>query len=866
MSEQDLNRAIEEIRKDQPSDAVVQQAARRVFSNLFDSAYLPDRVGRITGCADFKALMRPYLERTLSPARISLLEDHVSECVECRRALRDARGEGLHTARQGAARPKPHERIRWFPIAAAAALAFWLAVGITGAYRGLLPGQHAIRATVVSVEGTLYRISNLGYSVVKAGEVIKNADELRTAKGSRAVVRLLNGARLEMAERSDMSVSGGWRGPSVNLERGHVIVQTADTDQRPFYLSTADLVIPVRDTAVFSVNRGMKGSRVAVAKGSTRVEEPQKVAELRAGQQVSTDGLVNVPIASEFAWSNNSDYYIGLLKELTSLQKELAAIPAPSLRYTTELAQYAPETTVIYAAIPNLSGTLTEAKKIFDQHLADSEVLRNWWAQQSAGRNGNFDSMLTHLNAISRYLGSEIVLAVPAKGLNQFGQPVVLAKVEQNGLADYLKSNLPANAEVQILTSATAPNATGQQMYVSLDNGFLAASPDLGEVKTAAALIAGRSGGAFTSRPFYNRIQQSYTTGTEYLLSVDMEQIVSKSVSNPKEVPPGFSNAEYLELARRDSNGKSETRAALSFNGSRSGIPSWLAAPGPMGSLDFVSPDATLAAAAVLKSPESILQELMSYMPDAHEQAGENDKVTSQLVADAAASLGGDVTFAIDGALLPVPAWKVAIEVYDAPRLEHAIAGFLDHFNQMTKTSGVKLETNQEQANGRTFYFIQKTPAPDVTIYYTFVDGYFVASSSKANLMQAIQDRQAGHTLASSNAFRDQLPQDGYTNFSAILYHHAGSALGAIANNTIVQPLKPAQQQAMAHLLANSAPGLICVYGERDRIVAVTRDSFLGFSLGTLVGIGHGAPILPVIASAATGINARSVDSRQVRR
>ena len=219
---------------------------------------------------------------------------------------------------------------------------------------------------------------------------------------------------------------------------------------------------------------------------------------------------------------------------------------------------------------------------------------------------------------------------------------------------------------------------------------------------------------------------------------------------------------------------------------------------------------------------------------------------------DVAASFGGDATFAIDGPLLPVPAWKFAAEVYNTSHLQQTIATLVEHFNQHAEAGAGKFVLSSEEVNGRTFYALANDKAPNLAAYYTFVDGYLVAAPSKGILLQAIHNREAGYTLASSAAFQGQLPDDSYTNFSAIVYHHIGKSLGAIADQLKgSSALTPAQRQSLSALLANTAPGLICVYGEPNRIVAASKSSFLGFDLGTLAGIGEGRPLLPLIASSA---------------
>jgi len=225
------------------------------------------------------------------------------------------------------------------------------------------------------------------------------------------------------------------------------------------------------------------------------------------------------------------------------------------------------------------------------------------------------------------------------------------------------------------------------------------------------------------------------------------------------------------------------------------------------------------------------------------------------LLDDVAAPLGGEATFAIDGPLLPVPSWKLAMEVNDPARLHQTLTTLVDRFNQQSPEQHGKLQAGSEQINSRTFYWLRNSKLPNLTAYYTFVDGYLLAGPSEATLQQAIQNRQSGYTLASSANFRKQLPADSYTNFSAIVYTNAGTALGPLAEQLKSSgALTPAQQQSVSTLLANSGPGLICVYGEPDRIVAATRGSFLGFNLGTLAGIQQGQPLLPLIASSARSV------------
>jgi len=83
------------------------------------------------------------------------------------------------------------------------------------------------RGTVASVDGILVLVSASTTTPLSAGAEIAEGQEIRTGKGSRAVIRLRDGSRVEMAERSDLELSERWSGKTIHLERGSVMVEAA---------------------------------------------------------------------------------------------------------------------------------------------------------------------------------------------------------------------------------------------------------------------------------------------------------------------------------------------------------------------------------------------------------------------------------------------------------------------------------------------------------------------------------------------------------------------------------------------------------------------------------------------------------------
>jgi hypothetical protein len=513
-----------------------------------------------------------------------------------------------------------------------------------------------------------------------------------------------------------------------------------------------------------------------------------------------------------------------------------------------------PADTFVYAAVPNLGPTIAEAKKLFDTRLAESEALRQWWQQKSISQNGAFDRIVDQISSVSSYLGDEIVVSFNGDSTGPHGAPVFLAQIKQPGLAGYLQSTLPVNAHVQIISDASPIPATDDGLFIDTANNILVVTPSAAELKRVEDAVQKVAPGDFAGTPFYARIAKVYQNGAGIFLAANLEQITAKSVASSKAaVSAGLDNVQYLVLERK---GDGEMRASVSFHGDREGVASWLAAPGPAGSLNFISPDANFAASLVMKSPKVMMQELLGMAsandPNFSQQLDEfQSHAGVDLLNDVAGPLGNDVTLAMDGPLTPV----LAIEVFDPNHLQQTLTAFIDKLNAQVadKTGHLTLATTD--VNGRQFFSISSAKSPNLAAWYTFSDGYLVASSSQANVLNAIQNKQTGHTLASSETFRSKMPVDAYSNFSAMLYTNLGE-LGSLAK----QFSKSDQQKAITGIIAKSGPSLICVYGDTDRITAATKGSFLGFDLATLVQLQQGKALHTMIAKAPVGMTKENLN------
>jgi hypothetical protein len=283
--------------------------------------------------------------------------------------------------------------------------------------------------------------------------------------------------------------------------------------------------------------------------------------------------------------------------------------------------------------------------------------------------------------------------------------------------------------------------------------------------------------------------------------------------------------------------------ASLGFDGPRTGIAAQLASPSPMGSLDYISPDAIAVLAFVVKDAGAIVDSALSLVQGslaaAQQTLADEQRQKGFNVRDeVAASLGGEFAFAFDGALMPVPSWKLVAEVYDPARFQAALRHFVDAHNQELAGSAKKpIRMEQEVVDGQTYYSIAQVDAgPLMEAHYTFDHGYLVGAPTRALVAQALRLKTAGTSIKHSSRFLSMTPRDQHVNFSGVIYQNIGTSLGPLtALAGAFLPPGATQRGNPLQGLNNIKPTLYAVYGEPDRITMAANGEVLGSTLSGLM-------------------------------
>jgi hypothetical protein len=513
----------------------------------------------------------------------------------------------------------------------------------------------------------------------------------------------------------------------------------------------------------------------------------------------------------------------------------------------------------LYISIPNLGDFLSEANQIFDDQLKQSPALQQWWDRGLGGNTADLDSLIDKLHQASQYLGNEIVIV----GTQQAGTPgfAILADVQKSGLDGFLSNQFASSTGLILLdekslqdTPTAAP--TKSSLYALIRQREAVFSNSIARLKEIdAQLNAGASG--FAAGEFGQQIEAAYGRGAGLILAANLHQMVADKLSLLREAGKsteaiensGMEDVRYLIAEHRETNGLPENHLNLQFSGTRQHVASWLAAPAPIGSLDFVTPSASMAVALLSKDPTAIADDLMTMAADEGKQntgwTEAEAKLQINFRDDLAANLGGEFLWSLDGPLLPTPSWKAVIEVHDPQRLENTLERLTQSLNdqaQGTKRDAVAIESSEIGA--QRFYSLLDLTSGTTVAQYIFADGYMIVAPTRALLMQALQTHASGDSLAQSAAFKALLPKDENENYSAIAYQNLSPVL-----TPLLSQVSGEAAEAIRQMASDARPTAICAWGRDSRIEAASNSHLFGFdflSLGALRSLGNKHPSVSV--------------------
>jgi hypothetical protein len=565
--------------------------------------------------------------------------------------------------------------------------------------------------------------------------------------------------------------------------------------------------------------------------------------------------------------------YPGLLPEFGQLLEKLQhEVHPPPARGQSRLLPLLPESTVFYAALPNYGEASHQALAIFEREVQQNPTLHAWWQQGDLAADGpKVEDALEKVYHFSQYLGDEIVVSGAAEG----GKPpglVIIAESRKPGLKDFVQqmakefggNSEPAVRVLDVQELATARDARpAQQLVILVRPDFVVAALDVGALRSFNARLDKKST-EFASTPFGQRVAQAYEGGAAVVVAADLQKIVSQiplgSDQNQKLFQrSGFADVKYLVWEHKTVDGQAGSQMELTFTSPRHGVASWLAAPGPLGSLDFLSPKAVIAGAVRLKDPALIFVDLKDIAtaqnPNALAALAQMEQgLKVSLRDDLLSRLSGEIGYEADNVPSTKPAWRAILKVNDPDRLQATL-------NTLLATMHVNAQ--QSENGGVTYHALQIPSAQKTTeISYAFVDGYWIVASSQQTVADAIRVHHSGESLARSKKFLASLPPGHPSEVSALLYEDPA----AVAELTLRQ-VSPALAESLSHASAEASPMVIAAYGEESALREASRSG--GVDAGAiLVGAAIAIPNLLRARIAANessaAANMRTANTAQV--
>jgi type II secretory pathway pseudopilin PulG len=530
--------------------------------------------------------------------------------------------------------------------------------------------------------------------------------------------------------------------------------------------------------------------------------------------------------------------YPGLLTELGHLAEALKNnIQLPPVRTESLLLPRLPMATTYYVAFPNYGETAHQTWETLRQELQTSAVLRDWWQHGELSSTGpKLQDFLEKFYEVSQYLGDEVVVSgETGSGISEADASnrnfLIIAEVRKPGFKDFLRQMLKERRDesqfaVRVLDpqelaqAQTKSGSATQQIVVLVRPDFVIAAQGLEALRSFNRFLDSRTK-EFVSTPFGQRLTEPYHDGTSALIGVDLHTILSQippgTPQNQKILDrTGFKDAKYAVWEYKHNAGGSGSQMELSFVAPRRGIASWLAAPAPLGSLDFVSPQASIVSSVHFKNLGEIFDDIKDISSSSNPNALANLTHMEQAMHisvrdDLLSLLPGEITVEAEGFSEPKPDWKIILRTGDADHLQQTLT-------KMLATMPIRAVESVE--DGITYHSlsIPSTPKP-IEIVYTFAEDYLIVASTHETAAAAIRLHKSGESFAKSPKFTASLPAGDPADVSALLYEDPASVT---ALN--LRRLSPEWAEAFARISPPTTPIVYRAYGEETAIRGVSTS------------------------------------------
>ena len=623
-----LDAAIAAIRNDEPSATEMASATARVRAAIAarrgphavnSSSAESAPAERWNSIADYVAAIPAYLAKQLSPAQTILFEEETRQSVPLRRALNEARGgdqsRGVISGKSGSLIATSY---RWL---AAAATVAAVAIAVVLALPQLPSLDQSRLAQVDTIDGELYQIANGRLQTLTPGTWIDGRQRIRSGNDSKAVITLDDGSQIEVDARSELSLTRRGSGNRIDVSRGRILVEASPQGSGTLDVFTNEFEVSVTGT-IFEVAHGAKGSRVAVVEGSVNVLLQGNTTSLEPGEMMgSRTDFLALNVADEVAWSQNAEQYLAMLEEVAALQQDLQAVMSVPARYSTRLLDLVPVDTAVYIAVPNAPEKVADVYEVIKARMQGSQFLSEAWVEfESASEGQHLDEVMAWMREIGYALGEETVFAMTTgtagiDGNEETAIPLVLSEVDAAAFTasftdqiERFRDALAAeghDTELEVALIGHPAEAVDGQLSILLYEDLLVATIDAQPMTQMYAVLQDGSS-AFVGTALHGLLQTTYDQGTEILGAVDIPAMLAPldstmAAAEPELATAGLHNAEFLIAQYQQGNNAAIITADLFFSSPREGAMSWLATPGPMGSLEFFSADTTVVAALLLQ-------------------------------------------------------------------------------------------------------------------------------------------------------------------------------------------------------------------------------------------------------------------------